>query len=53
METKRTINPNTLKTRDPLMLLIIGGATKAGIRKDRRKEKNRKECRDFRANRAE
>jgi hypothetical protein len=31
--------------RDYAMMLIIGGATKAGTHTDRRKEKNRKACR--------
>lgn len=39
------INPNLLKTRDPFMLAIILGATKAGVAKDQKKEKERKRCR--------
>ena len=34
-----------IKTRDYFMLQIINGATKAGVHKDKRKEKNKKECR--------
>jgi hypothetical protein len=40
-----TINPNLLDTRDPLMVQIINGVTKAGVHKDRKKEANRKACR--------
>jgi hypothetical protein len=40
-----TINPREIKTRDYNMLLIIAGATKAGVQKDRRKETSRKACR--------
>lgn len=40
-----TIKPRELKTRDYAMLLLIGGATKAGVQPDRRKEANRKACR--------
>jgi hypothetical protein len=39
------IDPNKVKTRDPLMVAIINGATKSGTHKDRRKEANRKRCR--------
>jgi len=42
------VNPNELKTRDPLLLALINGATKSGVQKDRRKERNRRECRDRR-----
>lgn len=35
------IDPNKLKTRDELILKIIGGATKSGIQPDRKKEENR------------
>jgi hypothetical protein len=41
-----TIDPNLLDTRDPLMVHIINGVTKAGIHKDRKKEANRKACRN-------
>jgi hypothetical protein len=44
MKTNR-INPNELKTRDPLMVLIIQGVTKAGVQVDRKKESARKACR--------
>ena len=44
-EEGMTINPNLLDTRDPLMVQIINGVTKAGIHKDRKKEANRKRCR--------
>jgi hypothetical protein len=40
-----TINPNLLDTRDPLMVQIINGVTKASVHKDRKKEANRKACR--------
>ncbi len=39
------IDPNKVKTRDPLMVAIINGATKSGTHKDRRRERNRNECR--------
>ena len=39
------INPNDIKSRDPFMLLVIGGATKANIEVDRKKENNKKNCR--------
>lgn len=32
-------------SRDPLMVRIIQGATKAGVQPDRRKEADRKACR--------
>lgn len=44
----KKINPNKLKTRDYLMLKVIGGATKAGVEKDRRKEANKQASRKFR-----
>ena len=44
-EEGMTINPNLLDTRDPLMIQIINGVTKAGVHKDRKKEANRKACR--------
>lgn len=37
----KTINPNKVKTRDPLILAIIGGATKSGVHTDKKKEENR------------
>ena len=40
-----TINPNDIKVRDELILAIIRGATKAGTHADKRKEANRKHCR--------
>ena len=42
---KKKINPNKLKSRDWLLLKLIKGATKANIQKDKKKEKNKKECR--------
>lgn len=41
------INPNLLKTRDYLMLKVIQGVTKAGVKKDRKKENNRLACRNW------
>lgn len=41
------IKPQDVKTRDPLMVALINGATKAGVEKDQRKEKSRRECREF------
>jgi len=40
-----TIDPNEIETRDPLMLLIIGGATKAGVHRDRKKQSSKDACR--------
>lgn len=39
------LDPNELKTRDLLLVRLINGATKAGVRRDARKEANRRECR--------
>ena len=47
MKTPNKINPNKLKSRDPLALALILGATKSGVRKDRRKDANRKACRKW------
>jgi len=43
----KTINPNKLKTRDVLLVKLINGATKANTTKDQRKERSRRECRDW------
>jgi hypothetical protein len=40
-----SIDPSEIKTRDYNMLLIISGATKAATHVDRKKERNRKNCR--------
>lgn len=45
MKTPTTIDPNRLKVRDPLMVRIINGITKAGVQVDRKKEQNRRACR--------
>ncbi len=45
-KTPTKINPNTLKIRDPLIQKLIGGATKAGVQKDKKKEANKKTCRE-------
>jgi hypothetical protein len=42
---KKKIDPNKLKTRDHLMVLVINGATKGGAHKDQKKEQDRKACR--------
>lgn len=39
------IDPNLIPSRDTLIVALICGATKAGIQKDRKKEKNKKACR--------
>ena len=39
------IDPNRVKTRDPLMVRLIQGATKAGVQTDRRKAQNKAACR--------
>jgi hypothetical protein len=44
VKTER-IDPNQLKVRDPLILALINGATKAGVQKDRKKEASRKRAR--------
>lgn len=44
---KDKINPNEIKVRDPMMVRLICGATKAGVRSDRRKECNKKACRNW------
>jgi hypothetical protein len=46
----KTINPNLIKTRDLLVLRLIQGATKSGVATDKRKERDRRKCRDFRKN---
>lgn len=46
MKKPKTINPNRLKVRDPLMVKLINGHTKAGVQKDRRKEENKTTCRE-------
>jgi hypothetical protein len=43
--TPEKIDPNQLKTRDHLLVLLITGTTKAGPHRDERKEANRKACR--------
>lgn len=45
-----SIDPNEIKTRDYNMLLIIAGATKAAVHVDKRKENNRKACRNWKNN---
>ena len=40
-----SIDPNAIKVRDPLMLLLIGGATKAATHTDRKKQDNKMKCR--------
>ena len=39
------VDPNKLKTRDPLLVRIIQGVTKSGVRPDRKKEAARRACR--------
>lgn len=39
------IDPNDIKVRDPFMLLVINGATKANIEVDQKKENSKKKCR--------
>lgn len=41
----RKVNVNKIRVRDPLMVAIICGVTKAGTHRDRKKEANRKACR--------
>lgn len=48
-----TINPNDVDMRDYNMLLLIKGATKAAVHVDRRKERNKRECRNWKYNREE
>jgi len=40
-----TIDPNGIATRDPLMLLILAGATKAAVHKDHKKQASKDACR--------
>ena len=49
MKQPTTINPNAIKSRDLQMVRLINGATKANIRTDRKKDANRKACRNWRA----
>lgn len=42
------IDPNAIKTRDWCMVLIINGATKAGVIPDRRKARDKYRCRNSR-----
>jgi len=42
---KIKINPNSLKSRDLLMLQLILGVTKSGIQRDKRKEENKRRSR--------
>lgn len=42
-----TISHHDIKTRDPLMVRLINGATKSGVHKDRKKERSRRSCRDW------
>ena len=51
--SKEIIDPNEIKVRDPLMLLILQGVTKAGIHRDNRKHRNKYRCRKSKANRTE
>lgn len=39
------VNPRSIKSRDTLMVAIIGGVTKAGIFRDNRKHNNKVACR--------
>ena len=47
-KNESTIDPNIIPSRDYNMLLIINGATKSAIHTDRRKEQNKKACRNWR-----
>ena len=40
-----SIDPNEIKVRDPFMLLLIGGATKAATHVDRKKQNDKMKCR--------
>lgn len=40
-----TIDPNTIRVRDSLMVELINGATKSGVHTDKRKESNKYSCR--------
>lgn len=44
-ETPETIDPNKIKTSDPLILALIAGATKSGAHRNRKKDADRKACR--------
>jgi hypothetical protein len=43
--TMKKINPNKMKSRDWLLVLLIQGATKAAVHRDRKKEASKKKCR--------
>lgn len=45
MPKKDKLNPDEIKTRDPLLQALICGATKGGIHKDRKKDANKRKCR--------
>ncbi len=42
---KFKIDPNELKTRDPLIVKLITGATKSGVQADQKKQASKKACR--------
>ncbi len=44
-KTPEKIDPNKLKTRDYLMVVLISGATKAGTHRDLRREESKNACR--------
>ena len=40
--------PKRIRVRDPLMVRVINGATKAGVHVDRRKQQSKEACRKAR-----
>lgn len=49
MKPKNSITAEDIRrgSRDPLILKVIAGATKAAVFKDRRKEASKRACRDW------
>ena len=41
----KTINPNAIRVRDLLMVAVICGVTKTGIKPDRKKVESKRACR--------
>jgi hypothetical protein len=47
------VNPNTIKSRDLLVVALINGSVKSGYQKNHKHDNNKKACRKFRADRWE
>lgn len=46
MKSPSKLDPNSIAIRDEAMVKLINGATKSGVHQDRRREANRKACRN-------